>query len=291
MKNEHEYVKHEIISLKDNPNFNEIWLHKKIQEDPLILGLGDLEVKDIERKQPKAGRLDLLLKDPESGKRYVVEIMLGELDESHIIRTIEYWDIERKRYPNYEHCAVIIAEKINQRFLNVLNLFNQYIPLIAIQLNALKIENKILLHPTIVLDEIVRGTDEEDEGYGKPVDRKYWEDRTPKQSLDVVDECLKILQEINSGLDFKYNKYYIGLTEGQSINNFVVFRPKKHWIRCTARINNIDTWGSKLEEAGVAVLESGKSKGKLTFNIAEKDVKKSRDLLKALFSSSSKEWM
>jgi len=45
----------------------------------------------------------------ESTRRYEVEIQLGATDESHIIRTIEYWDIERKRYPQYEHTAVIVA--------------------------------------------------------------------------------------------------------------------------------------------------------------------------------------
>ena len=48
--------------------------------------------------------------------------------ESHIIRTIEYWDIERKRYPQYEHCAVLVAEDITSRFLNVISLFNGTIP-------------------------------------------------------------------------------------------------------------------------------------------------------------------
>jgi hypothetical protein len=57
----------------------------------------------------KAGRLDLLLEDPdpEAATRYEVEIQLGATDEPHIIRTLEYWDIERKRYPQYEHCAVM----------------------------------------------------------------------------------------------------------------------------------------------------------------------------------------
>ena len=30
----------------------------------------------------------------------------------------EYWDIERRRYPQYDHCAVLIAEDITSRFLN-----------------------------------------------------------------------------------------------------------------------------------------------------------------------------
>ena len=60
-----------------------------IAEDPSVLGLEDLIVKDVERRQPRAGRLDLLLSDPETLTRYEVEIQLGATDEAHIIR-IEY---------------------------------------------------------------------------------------------------------------------------------------------------------------------------------------------------------
>lgn len=93
------YVKPERISLKDHPELNERWLQERIGEDPSLLGLGDLILKDKERIQPRAGRLDLLLQDAESTKRYEVEVQLGRTDEAHIIRTIEYWDIERRRYP------------------------------------------------------------------------------------------------------------------------------------------------------------------------------------------------
>ena len=79
------YVKPEHILLKQHPDFNEAWVSARIQEDTSILGLGELDVKDVERIQPKAGRLDLLLHDPETGKRYEVELMLGAVDESHII--------------------------------------------------------------------------------------------------------------------------------------------------------------------------------------------------------------
>jgi hypothetical protein len=34
--------------------------------------------------------------DTGSEKRYEVELQLGRSDESHIIGTIEYWDLERK---------------------------------------------------------------------------------------------------------------------------------------------------------------------------------------------------
>jgi hypothetical protein len=71
----------------------------KIAEDPSILGIGELILKDKERNQPGARRLDLLFQDPDSNLRYEVEIQLGKTDECHIFRTIEYWDLERKRYP------------------------------------------------------------------------------------------------------------------------------------------------------------------------------------------------
>src|SRR4028118_2410692 len=102
------YVKPERMWLKAQPVLGEKWVQDRIAEDPSILGLGDLVLKDKERIHPKAGRLDLLFQDIESNRRHEVEIQLGKTDESHLIRTIEYWDIERKRYPQYDHCAVII---------------------------------------------------------------------------------------------------------------------------------------------------------------------------------------
>ena len=116
------YIKPEIINLKNHPTYNEKWVQQKISEDPSIIGLGDLIVKDVERVQISGGRLDLLLHEPETNRRYEIELQLGKTDETHIIRTIEYWDWERKRYPQYEHCAVIIAEDITSRFLNVISL-------------------------------------------------------------------------------------------------------------------------------------------------------------------------
>ena len=98
--------------------------------------------------QPCAGRLDLLLTDPDSRTRYEVELQLGSTDESHLVRTIEYWDIERRRYPQYEHIAVIAAEDITSRFLNVISLFNRSIPLIAIQLRAVEVGADLTLIAT-----------------------------------------------------------------------------------------------------------------------------------------------
>ena len=87
-----QYVKHKRLMMKQHPELSEKWVQARIASDPELLGLGEVEVKDAERVQPHGGRLDLLLYDRLANTRYEVELQLGATDESHIIRTIEYWD-------------------------------------------------------------------------------------------------------------------------------------------------------------------------------------------------------
>lgn len=161
----------EKISLKNNPEVKEDLIQSFIFNDPRVLGLGDLTPIQRERIQPTGGRLDVLLAD-DNGTRYEVEMQLGATDPSHIIRTIEYWDTEKKRYPQYDHCAVIIAEEITGRFMNVISLFNGAIPLIALQVSAYKIGDDIMLTFTKVIDRVSLGSDE-DESF-EVTDRAYW---------------------------------------------------------------------------------------------------------------------
>lgn len=70
------------------PVYSENWVQDIIADDPSILGLGDLILRDRERIQTRAGRLDLLLQDPETYKLYEVELQLGATDETHTIRSV-----------------------------------------------------------------------------------------------------------------------------------------------------------------------------------------------------------
>ena len=111
----------EKISLKNNSLVKENMIQDFIFNDPSVLGLGDVTPIQREKIQPAGGRLDMLLASDDKGTRYEVEIQLGATDPSHIIRTIEYWDTEKRRYPQYDHCAVIIAEEIISNYLFVLS--------------------------------------------------------------------------------------------------------------------------------------------------------------------------
>ena len=201
--------KPEKISLLNHSTIKESWIQDQIANEPSILELGDLILKDKERTQPRAGRLDLLLQDADSKRRYEVEVQLGKTDEAHLIRTIEYWDIERKRYPQYDHCAVIIAEDITSRFLNVISLFNGSIPIVAIQMSAYKYGDDIALIFTKVLDEMPRGLVDEDEEVREVTDRDYWLKRGSQDTVKMADDMLDIIKSFTTGFELKYNKFYI----------------------------------------------------------------------------------
>lgn len=277
------YIRPDRLWLKAHPEFSEKWVQSLIAEDPSILGLGDLVLRDQERIQPRAGRLDLLLQDPDSKRRYEVELQLGATDEAHIIRTIEYWDIERKRYPQYDHCAVLIAEDITSRFLNVISLFNGTVPFIAIQMQALRIGENVTLVFATVVDEMSRGlVDEDEEADAAPADRSYWENRATKTTVGLADELLAIVKEFDPSLELKYNKFYIGLSRDGQPYNFVTFRPKKNQINLELKLPQRDDLDAKIDSAGLETLEYNKRFNYYPIRLTKGDVKGKAEALKEL---------
>jgi predicted transport protein len=280
------YTPHERFSLKNHPEFNEKWVQDLVANDPSILGLGDLVLRDRERVHPRAGRLDLLLQDPETKRRYEVELQLGSTDEAHIIRTIEYWDIERKRYPQYDHCAVLIAEDITSRFLNVVSLFNGTIPLIEIQMQALKISDSVTLVFTTVMDELSRGhIDEDEDAEAAPTDRAYWEKRGSKATVALADQLLTVLKELDPSLELKYNKFYIGLSKDGQPYNFVSFRPKKDQLNFELKLPQSEELDAKIEKAGIETLEYNKRWGLYRLRLTKDDIKSQGAILKGLMQT------
>jgi hypothetical protein len=274
-----EFAKFDPISIRNHPELDERWVQDRIAEDPSILGLGDIVLKDREHIQPKAGRLDLLLQDAESNRRYEVEVQLGATDESHIIRTIEYWDIERKRYPQYEHTAVIVAEDITSRFLNVINLFNGVIPLIAIQMRALQSGSKIGLIFTTVVDLLSLGLVAEDEEGQEPTDRGYWESRGSKKTVAMADQLLDLAKVHDTTLELKYNKFYIGLARNGQPCNFMVLRPKKGFIRFEVRLKNSQDTQERLESAGLDVMDYDSRWGYYRIRLQTGEIDKHKQIL------------
>lgn len=284
-----EYVPHSRISLRNSPELSEKWVQGLIVEDPSLLGLGDLDLKEVERRQPRAGRLDLLLFDPEADTRYEVELQLGATDESHIIRTIEYWDSERRRFPQYDHVAVIVAEEITARFFNVISLFNGFIPIVAIQMAAIQVDDgRVTLVFTRVLDQMTLATEEEDEG--EPTDRKYWEAKASSETLKLTDKLLAIVHEVDPGVELKYNKYYIGLAANGVATNYVTFRPLRKKVSLEIKIPRTDEVSDLIDRSGLETLPYTRW-GAYRPTIRVGDLEEHRELLLGLFQMAHESYL
>jgi hypothetical protein len=245
------YITTKAFSLKASKEHDEKWLQALLAEDESILGLGSIEHVESERRQNNGGRLDLMFQDEAGDVRYCVELQLGATDEAHIIRTLEYWDNERSRNPHIEHIAVIVAEDITTRFLNVISLFNKAVPLIAIQLNAFEVNGSIGINCVKVLDLAQNMGWEDDNTSAKAVtDRAYWEKRATPKTLQFTDEYFGFVKQAvsDSSLELKYNKHYIGMAHNGVADNFLSFKPRKQGALVQFRIPHDEELTARIDE-------------------------------------------
>jgi hypothetical protein len=277
-----EYIKGSRKSLRELGH-DEKWLQNVLYDDPSILGLGDLTVIERERSQPSGGRLDFLMSDPEEGVRYEVEVMLGRIDESHIIRTIEYWDIERTRFPQLEHRAVIVAEEITSRFFNVISILNRAVPIIAVQLDPIVVDSKVLLHFTKVLDisELYGG---EEDAPSVQVDRTFWEKASNPDSMKLVDEILTLVTNGDESYKVTYNKHHIAV--GNAIRNFAWLHPRKSasHVHMHVLMNGDERtdWVERLDKAGIF---AGPRGNEMKVRLVKKELRSHSKLLQELFQA------
>ena len=271
------------VSMSRHPAISEDWLEDRIHEDPSLLGLGDLDVIDRQKSQPTGGRLDLLLRDPDTLTRYVVELQLGSTDPSHIVRAIEYWDVERLRYPDHDHVAVIVAEDVTGRFFNVINLFNGLIPLIAIQMKCVEVEGNHALIATRVLDRVQRGIEEE-EG-AELADHSSWKARFP-ETLPIVDKLFGMIKAARPEIEPNYRKSHITLSIQGKVNAAIGFRPRKYGVRAWFKALRTQELTDNLESAGINMLS--KNDAVYEFMVYQKNVEHDSCLLKEVIDSALK---
>lgn len=209
-----------IVRIRDC-GYDEVWLQDQIVANPSSLRLGDLEFVTRERNQSSGGRLDILLKDPEDDSMYEVEVMLGETDETHIIRTIEYWTREKRKWPQRQHFPVLVAESITRRFFDVIQVISQAIPLIAIQATVVEANGHRVLTFHKILDayEEPEDSDVEYETHNEAfwLEKAPWTNETAKTLLSVVQPSL-------GQAELNYVKGYIAIAVNR--NNYFWFHKR-----------------------------------------------------------------
>jgi hypothetical protein len=229
--------------------FDEYWLQDQIYQHPGSLGFGELEPLSKEKSQSSGGRLDLLLKDPEDDSMYEVEVMLGDTDEKHIIRTIEYWDNEKRRWPQRQHFAVLVAESITRRFFNVIQLLGQSVPLIAIQANLIEANGSKVLTFTKILDVYEEPAESTD--IDEPTTEDDWRKKAP-WTLETSGALLEAVKPVYGQVNLSYKKQFIALRVNQN-NYFFLNKRAGNKSRLGFRINpeDMDKATALLDGAGI----------------------------------------
>jgi hypothetical protein len=259
------------ISIRES-GFDEYWLQDQIYENPTCLGLGELESVAKEKQQSSGGRLDILLKNPEEDTMYEVEVMLGETDESHIIRTIEYWDNEKRKWPQRQHYAVLVAESIRRRFFNVIHLFSHSIPIIAIHVNIIESNNEKALHFSKILDTY----EEPEDGTEEIHDEAYWRKKST-WTVDTANELLAIVSETFESPSLRYVKGYI--TINALGNNYFWFWKRsanKSLLSFRLLEDNVDEVSNLLDEQSISFVHK---RNRIKFTVDKDFIKKHAYLL------------
>ncbi len=272
------------VSIRES-GFDEYWLQGQIYENPSCLGLGDLESVAKEKQQSSGGRLDILLKNPEDDSMYEVEVMLGETDETHIIRTIEYWDNEKRKWPLRQHYAVLVAESITRRFFNVIHLFSHSIPIIAIQVSLIELNNQKVLHFTKILDtyeEPEDGTEIEEVH-----DETYWRKKST-WTVDAANELLASVGEVFESPSLRYVKNYIAINVAG--NNYFWFHKRSadnSLLGFRISDDHVEETSKLLDEQSISFVQK-RNRVKLT---VDKDfIKKHANLLRQIAEFIKETW-
>lgn len=272
------------VSIRES-GFDEYWLRDQIYDNPNCLGLGELESVSKERIQSSGGRLDILLKNPEDDSMYEVEIMLGETDESHIIRTIEYWDNEKRRWPQRQHYAVLVAECITRRFFNVIQLLSHSIPIIAVQVNMIVSGGHKALHFSKVLDTYEEPDD--GTGDGEIYDETFWKKKAP-WTIEAARALLDCIGDIFESPTIRFVKNYIAFTVLGN-NYFWLHKrsAKKSLLGFRISDEHLDEVSQLLDEQNISFVQK-RNRFKITSDA--EFVTKNRDLFGQIAGFVKKTW-
>jgi len=204
-----------------NAGKDEYWLQDLIYDNPTILDLGELVSVSKEKKQSSGGKLDILLKDPLDNSMYEIEVMLGETDPSHIIRTIEYWDLEKRKYPQRQHFPVLIAESFSRRYFNVIQLLSLNIPMIAIQADLLQVGEERIINFTKILD--IYEELAEDDAETNIVNETTWTN-TANWTLQTAKDLLALINSSGQNFNLNFTQLYVSLMGNKGNNAYWLYK-------------------------------------------------------------------
>ncbi len=122
-----------------------------------------------------------------------------------------------------------------------------------------------------------------DEADSEEIDREYWEEKSSRESLEVLDACFKIINDAEPDTKLHYTKSYIGLSMNSKHLNLAWLMPKHTFLKLYVFVEEAEEWIKKLEAAGFKVHLKGRRFHRFIFRINYKDIQPNETLLRELF--------
>jgi len=287
-----EFERAQLLDLKNDRRFDENWLERLICDNLEILGLGKVRVLSEQKRQKGGiGRLDLVLESEDKTVVFVVELMLGEVDSGHIVRTIDYWLETQKSLPRNVECkAVLIGERIiDSRFGDVVKFLAKSIPLVVKEVAALQVRNTMTLHLTTIFrsDDLEERAGNEEETV--PANAEYWA-KKDSQTLNVANAVIAILRELNSSVSPNFAQGYINVRVGARAEGFIGFRPVRGKVRLSVKVENASGWRRRLASSGLQVIQTDKTDNKVRLLLTEEEVRKNKRSIKEIAKAGFDYW-
>ena len=140
----------------------------------------------------------------------------------------------------------------------------------------------VLLSSMECISEMALGLVGDDEEVQETTDRAWWEKRGSKATLEMTDTLFAMVKTLDTELELRYNKFYVGLYKQGKPNNFVIFRPKKDYLRIEVRLECSDELEEKLEESGLELMDYDSRWRRYRIRLAKTDIKKHEEFLQNL---------
>jgi len=118
------------------------------------------------------------------------------------------------------------------------------------------------------------------------INRQYWDEKVGTDVMSNVDKICIHCKKLDENLNLNYTVGYIGFSNKNKIDNFIVIIPKNEWISLNVRIKNPEEWFNTLSKKGIECLSIGKNSKRLKIRIPHQRIESDLDQIDDMITES-----
>jgi hypothetical protein len=130
---------------------DEAWLRDWLLEQPARMGLGELFAVDGQGDARLEGDQVTGFWAADDERLYCVDVRLGELEAAAAFGVLQGWAASLGHEPDKEHVAVLVTERLAERYRGTLTALAERLPLLVVGLSVWRGEDEAIVVPHVAL--------------------------------------------------------------------------------------------------------------------------------------------